>query len=327
MSTINKIAPQMQSYSQLGYEWKPFIMNIQKSGFRSKVVNTDNLGLRFNNLKLKESIFDKDEILKNKSGVMVGASTVFGVGASHDNFTIPSLLTDKTDIHFYNIGGRAYSGFQEIILFNSLIGKFSNVDIAVIFSGVNDIFLNSYIDEYDEILGPMFFTNEFKEAMLLNNISWKKKLIKNFLNLFRKKNYIEKKFEIKKIANIMEITKRNISCWSTIKKGMNIKLVYFLQPFSNWCNRELSEEEKLIFKQLDEASKKTHNTLKSLNLEIYNKYKKFLAEKCRELDIDFFDCNEYFSNKKFDKKWLFVDRIHLTDLGNQFISEYIKSKI
>ena len=180
MSTIYKFAPQMRTYSQLGYEWKTFIMNIQKPRFRSNVVNTDNFGLRFNNQKIKKSIFDKEEILRNKTGVIVGASTVFGVGASHDQFTIPSYLTDKTDTHFYNIGGRAYCGFQEIILFNSLINNFNKLETAVIFSGVNDIFMNSYIDDYDETLGPMFFTNEFKKAMSFNSLNWKKRIIKNF---------------------------------------------------------------------------------------------------------------------------------------------------
>ena len=37
--------------------------------------------------------------------------------------------------------------------------------------------------------------------------------------------------------------------------------------------------------------------------------------------------NECFSNNNLDKKWLFVDRSHLTDLGNEYVAEFISSKL
>ena len=38
----------MKTYNEMKSEWKTFIMNMQKSNFRSEVVNTDAFGLRFN---------------------------------------------------------------------------------------------------------------------------------------------------------------------------------------------------------------------------------------------------------------------------------------
>ena len=120
MKKIYKLIPQMKYYNNIGVDWKPFLMNLQKANYRSDVVNTDEFGLRFNNKILNNSIFEEKV---KKYGIMIGASAVFGVGASSDELTIPSILSNSTDTHFYNLGGRAYSGFQEIILFNSLINN------------------------------------------------------------------------------------------------------------------------------------------------------------------------------------------------------------
>ena len=347
-SNIYKLVPHMQVYNELGYNWEPFIMSLQKPNFRSKVVNTDNFGLRFNGLKINdnESIFNEhNKESKKKIGAILGSSASFGVGASTDNFTISSIVSEKTENHFYNLAGRAYSGFQEIVLFNSLINKLDNLETLIVFSGVNDIFFNSYIEKYDQILGPIFFNKQFKEAMVTSSLDWKKKMIKYLFqpflsndvdwyilnkkdllnNLFKKNNI---KYSNRNNTELIKtIIKRNLRCLSNIQKGMKVKLIYFLQPLSIWCKRQLSNEENMIFEELDKISFKTNSTLKSLNFDIYNDYNNYLATTCKELDIEFFDCNKYFSSEKFDKKWIFLDRIHMTDLGNKYIGELIASKL
>ena len=327
-SNIFQITPQMKTYNEMKSEWKTFIMNMQKSNFRSEVVNTDAFGLRFNNQQFKNSVFDNEKkIDQKKIGVIVGSSAAFGIGATKDDFTISSIMSKNSDFHYYNLGGRAYCGFQEIILFNSLMGQMKNLNQIIIFSGVNDIFMNNYIAVYDRILGPMFFTNYFKKAVELYSLGWKKKLLQFFKDKFLLSRPLKQKIIDNKFENIKEIIKRNIYCWSTIKKGKNIKLVYFLQPMTNWCKREISDEEQSLFKELDRIDSSSNNTLRSLDNDLYLKYKFFLKHLCADLDIEFYDCNDYFSQARFNKKWLFVDRVHLTDLGYNYISEYIKSKI
>ena len=322
MNKINQLTPQMKLYNQIGFEWKPFLMNLQKVNFRSDVVNTDLFGLRFNKTIESNSIFETKKNEKKKAA-LVGSSTVFGVGATSDIFTIPSVLSDVSNIHYYNIGGRAYSGFQEIILFNSLINNFKDIEEIILFSGLNDIFLDRYIDEYDQVLGPMFFNNQFYNLMNKGSQTWKKKIIENMLEFFKKKQ----KIEPTKKKNIKEIIKRNLKCWSIIRAGLNTKLCFFLQPFANWCNRELSNEEKIIFGELDKISVKTNKTLQRMDITLYNEFKLFIKNICNEYEIKFFDCNDYLSDKQFDRKWIFVDRVHLTDMGNKNIANFIKSKI
>ncbi len=322
MKTISQLTPQMKYYNNIGFEWKPFLMNLQNANYRSEVVNTDDFGLRFNDKILNNSIFEEKKKNKKK-GILIGSSAVFGVGASSDELTIPSILSNITDTHFYNIGGRAYSGFQEVILFNSLINNFEDLSEIIIFSGLNDIFLDNYIDNYDNVLGPIFFNNQFNEQMSNVGIGKKKKFINNFLDIFRKEN---KNFN-KKNQNIFDIIKRNLNCWSIIQKALNIKIIYILQPFAKWCKKEFCDEEKIIFNELDEVSSKVRNSLGLINMKIYEDFIIFLENTCNELGIKFFDCNKLLSNKNFDKKWIFVDRVHLTDSANNYVAQFIKSKI
>lgn len=322
MKKIYQLVPQMKYYNNIGVDWRPLLMNLQKANYRSDVINTDGFGLRFNDKILNSSIFEEKEV-KKKHGIMIGSSAVFGVGASSDKLTIPSILSNITDKHFYNIGGRAYSGFQEIILFNSLINQFKDLDEILIFSGFNDIFLNSYIDNYHSLLGPVFFNNEFIDQMSNVGIDKRKKFIRNFLNFFEKKD----KNLNKKNKNILDIIKRNLNCWSIIQKGFNIKISYILQPFANWCKRELCDEEKIIFNELDKLSFKTKRTLELLDMKVYDEFSIFLENTCNEFEIKFFDCNKFLSDKNFDNKWIFVDRIHLTDNANNYIAKFIKSSV
>ena len=102
ISKIYELAPQMRTYNQLGFDWKPFIMNIQSAKFRSKVVNTDNFGLRFNGQRITNSIFETKNHFEKKTGTIIGSSSAFGIGSSNDNYTIPSLLSENTDFELFS---------------------------------------------------------------------------------------------------------------------------------------------------------------------------------------------------------------------------------
>ena len=125
-TTMYKLAPQMRIYDNFSHEWKPFIMYSNKTNLRTKVVNTDNLGLRFNSLNNNNliSIFDQKNT-NQKFGLIVGSSTAFGLGCSEDDQTISSKLSKLTGTLFFNLGVSAFSGFQEVILHQSLINKVS----------------------------------------------------------------------------------------------------------------------------------------------------------------------------------------------------------
>ena len=132
-----KLAPQMRQYDSIKHFWKPFIMFFNEANIKSKVLNLDKFGLRFNDLnnlknldiETNNSIFNEKIFSQYKeTAVLVGASTAFGSGASSDTFTIPSILSKKTNIHFFNfvfifIFSKQTIGYEEDI-------KKVRVDIA-----------------------------------------------------------------------------------------------------------------------------------------------------------------------------------------------------
>ena len=139
MNVRYKLLPQLKCYDLLGSDWVPYLIFQQTKNFRSEILNTDSFGLRFNNKvdqNSKKTIFDENN--SKKKCVVVGASSAFGVGSTTDSNTIPSFLSAGSDYHYYNFGARAYNGFQELILYQSLINKIDELEKVIIFSGINE---------------------------------------------------------------------------------------------------------------------------------------------------------------------------------------------
>ena len=350
-----KLAPQMREYDKLANIWKPFVMFFNQPNFKSQVYNLDKFGLRFNDLSnLKNLDIEKNNSIFNEkifsnckeTAALVGASTAFGTGASSDAFTISNILSKKTNTHFFNVSCSAFSGFQEIILFQSFINFLKNIKKVVLLSGINDLFLVNYLSTFDPVFGPHYFSHRYVKGMIRDTLSWKRKLAKvifepfiehevywnsvtknELLNIFFKKNKIKNQNLPDKEEMLKNMLKKNFQFWSNIQRGMGIKILYFLQPSASWCEKDLSDEEKEIFSVTDVTSNGPYQISKLLDNKVYKNYKNIIVENCNHYNIDFFDCNEYISNNNFNKQWFFIDRWHLTDLGNKNVSDFIISKL
>ena len=115
------LTPQMETYDNLGIKWHPYIMFFQKPNYKSRVVNTDKFGFRFNQVKKNRySPFSDFKKSEEELSFIVGSSTVFGVGASNDSNTISSIISKETSDKFLNFGCRAHVSSQELILFNQI---------------------------------------------------------------------------------------------------------------------------------------------------------------------------------------------------------------
>lgn len=348
-SLMYKYAPQMKIYNQYSVEWKPYIMFSNPSNVRTEVLNTDNLGLRFNasnNKTFPNSIFEQENN-KKESGLIIGGSAVYGTGATSDDKTISSLLSKKLDIFFYNLGVTAFNGFQEVILHQSQINNFEKIKHIVIFSGLNDFFMQNYIDEIDNELGPYFYSSHFKtgmDHMLLNrkrkiakfflspfftsDINWLTTTKKNiFENIFKKKHLDKDKIDINTKKNLFKKKlHRNLTYWSNIQKIYKVKVTYILQPLAYWCDKNLTVEELEIFKELDAKNLKVYKVINSLK-KSYSESSKTMSEICNKFEIKFVDSNKYFKENLKNDEWCFIDRSHLTDLGNEYISKLALSQI
>lgn len=337
--------PQMKIYDTVGYKWTPNLMFMNNPNYRSNVCNTDVYGLRFNNIpndRSNLSIFKSNE--KKDLFVMVGSSTTFGVGSTSDDNTIPSILSELSTNHFLNFGGRAFNGFQEILLFQLFIEKVKKAKQIILYSGINDVYMSYNKNFISEFPGPFFFNKEFLSKMNNVNLSLKRKILKFFLpnlnidyrtiqfkdffNLFKKD-----KFEILNKAfpkiSLNDIVKRNLMLWSNLANTLNVKINFFLPPFINWCKNKsdyTNEEIEIQNYISNEGNLKYHSYYDSISND-YKNIRSLFKKNCEENKIQFYDCNEIFREKKNINEWLFVDRVHLTDYGNLLISKFLLSKL
>ena len=145
MNKLNKrytITPQMKFYDQLTVDFEAYTMFFNKKLFSSKVINTDELGFRYNFFKNKTNTFTNLINNHNEFSLVIGGSTVFGFGATGDDKTLSSLLTKKSGELFLNFGATAFNSKQEIILFTNYFTKLKKIKKVIIVSGVNDLYLN-----------------------------------------------------------------------------------------------------------------------------------------------------------------------------------------
>jgi hypothetical protein len=316
----NLLTPHMKEYSKIGVNWMPFIMFIQKPNHRSTVVNTDSHGFRFNFFNNKiNNIFEVSSAKK----IVIGNSIAFGVGASSDEKTLSSVLSKKTGQTYLNFGGRAFSGFQDITLFNYFIDKLKDIDEIIIINGVNDLYLVNFSDEQDYLMSLIYNKNKFSYLMNKPRLSLKKK----FFNILgTNKNEFSLSSNLNKNQTIESNIERNMFFWSVIKKSLNVKVKMFLQPLANWCKNNLSVEESKIFDELDKNHYNSIQLKKFIGEDHHNFLSTIFKTNCEKFDIEYEDLNKSLIKFNSEKNWLFVDRIHLNDNGIDKVSEIILNK-
>lgn len=324
MQSRYKITPQMMEYDRIGQVWLPYIMYFHNSCYSSQVVNTDSKGFRVV-YKDSEKISDFKGVDRWPVCLFTGGSTAFGVGATSDKKTIPSLLNETTDYLWLNFSGRAFSSTQEILLFlfnRHLIG---NIKKIVIFSGINNLVLYHLSRNYLKDIGTIFSWNEYDQKMNTRPVSLRRKI----LNKFLKSNSSEKDNSAKsRKEDLLDVLSRDISMWKMICNSLDIELYYVLQPFANWVKKKPSSEESTLFAELDEYSRNHWKVLRDkLGYDQYLWFLENIRSICKSKDVPFFDMNKAISDMKLDGKWLFVDRIHLSDEGNRLAAKIIKEEI
>lgn len=146
MTARMTLTPQMAEYEQKFTDagevrWLPYLMYFHPTDHCSPVVNTDSSGFRYSeSLGTNYSVIDGG---KNNGPVrlLAGSSTVFGIGASADSWTLASRLThnDSRGQRWINFGGRSFNSTQELVLFTLNRHHLPRVDEIVLFSGFNNL--------------------------------------------------------------------------------------------------------------------------------------------------------------------------------------------
>ena len=320
------MAPQMREYDTIGHSWVPYLMYFHTAGYSSAAVNTDPRGFRIV-YRGEERISPFGGLAGSDIGLIVGGSTAFGVGATNDRQTLPSILNSLTDCLWLNFGGRAFSSTQEFLLFlfyRHMLPA-GRVKKIIIFSGINNLILHHIARRYPKDLGPFFFWNQYNKSMNASSASLKRKIF----------NLMTGRAAETKVAawtaapeDMLNVLRRDISNWKIFAGSQGMELYYVLQPLADWVKKELSREEAALFAELDTNPQNIWRALKeATGGDTYAWFRGRMREMCRENSIPFLDMNEALSKRRLDGKWLFVDRAHFTDEGYRIAAAILKEEV
>jgi hypothetical protein len=320
----------MIEYDKVGEIWIPYLMKCDTPSISFNSVNTDEWGLRktvdSNGLLVDIKKLDS---YKQKIGVVLGPSVAFGVGASDDSKTVPSILTRSTDTQWLNFGGRAYNSTQEMLKLVLHMPK--RVNSIIVFSGVNNLTL-AHLSPYTSAVFNSFYSqSSFEQAVkhrffedYIGIKAAAKRLYKEFQRKLStsKQNIIRKTLE-ESYENILICFERDLTVLKLLANGCSADLYFVLQPLATWLNKKFTKEEQEIFAELDSSSDDFKVLAKYFqkNKESYFRDVEFICNKHAIKYLNLNTCTEFESDE-----WIFVDRVHLTDKGNQIVCDAIKRK-
>ena len=185
-------------------------------------------------------------------------------------------------------------------------------------------------EKTSHIYNSLFFNSKFEQALSSPNSLSVKKALKNlkksiFAKLIKTKTpfYIKNDdlFLTEKYNNIMTCFTRDISMYCKIAQSMEANISFVLQPLATWMNKTLTNEESALFSILDEVG--NWKILKENFVQYKEKYFLDIENICNNYRIPYLNLNNLIESDD----WLFVDRVHLTDLGYKISSEIIVKEL
>lgn len=316
--------PEMAKYQSMPATYPPYQMLAGPKNFRNAAISTSHQGYRRSlsgsKLEPMEKFYGAHRV-----NIVVGASTAFGVGASHDSATVSSCLHKHTGDTWINLGIRGAVSFQEYIALVQVITKFSSVDKIFFLSGINDLYRNlsdSELSEYDKRFD---FENE-----LLSHFSPRRIASCYLLSVLTRRNFNEllsgeSPTEVaydpdKSMQKYSRQYARNFQLYAALAKQFCCEITFGFQPFFHYAKDEGYGREAEAIKR-SEMNQKNSNwcEVRDRITDRIEFASTLLQKEAEKNNIKYIDLNARFN----ENEELFVDSVHLTDLGYSRISEVI----
>lgn len=326
MSSRSRLTPQMAAYAEKfadsgDVRWLPYLMYFQPENHCSNVVSTDASGFRYSErADLRYSV--RDSARDRPARLIAGSSTVFGIGASADRWTLASRMSenDTRPEPWLNFGGRSFNSAQEMLLLVLFKHVLPPIKEIVLFSGFNNLGLARLPEEVRLEHGAFFNCREFFDALPTTQPSGLKFMRQR---LFGKARPTASTLPdiAQQIESAADLTIRHLHTWSLIARDMGAKLTFVLQPLSGWVRSEGCREEEDLFKELDELGRFSEVYGDILDRDVCTRYAEALRAGVEGLGDRFVNFSPVLAATAEPDQWLFVDRIHFTDDGHDFVSK------
>lgn len=310
----------------MGKEWMPYVMLGNVRGYRSAVCNTDEYGFRHTYAGERLLSMESFTHHAGPKGVVVGGSLAFGIGASHDRATIPSLLNQSACGMWWNAGSRGFNSTQEVLWF--MLHRWK-VDEVLLLSGLNNPIAYAFSVKPMPELGGFIGDSRFHRLMALDERL--ESALPIFLDAVKRKARAtlqavlpaRRRLPVTEAGvsyqAVMKIVERDLDIWCALRQAMGFSLRYCLQPSAIWMRKAPSPEEGELFRMLDTRAGALWQRISRYVAETFPAYREDLRRLCEQREIPFLDCNEAMPAEG----WLFCDRVHLTDRGNQAVARLL----
>jgi lysophospholipase L1-like esterase len=326
-SSIERLTPHMAAYAEQFADsgtinWQPYLMYFHPRGHSSAVVNTDRLGFRYSEAGGRRySVADHDGIPAVR--VLAGSSTVFGIGASADRHTLASRMTarDPRGDAWMNFGGRSFNSVQELMLFALNRHLLPPVREIVLFSGFNNLGLARLPPSLRGDHGAFFLCRDFFSAMESAKAAGVQRWLKRRGARADEASGAEAPPALaEQIAYAVDLTLRHLSVWRALAADCGAKLTFVLQPLSGWVRETGSAEEEALFAELEARGGFMEAYGDILSPASFSAYADALARGAKAMDVGFVNLPPLITAAIAPERWLFVDRIHFTDDGHDFVA-------
>lgn len=314
-----QLVPQMKDYDRLAEKkWLPYLMFFQPPGLKTASFTTDEQGFRGTLDQGKPVAYSRFHAAEQPRGVLLGASTAFGVGAGSDGATLASRLNGGGGRLWFNYSGRAFNSTQELMIF--LLHLPERVDNVLLFSGVNHLVLSHLSRETSPVYNSFFFQSMFERGMSGESQEGRGGLWRLLKGEFRRSSEEEqeqsapRQSESERYENGLACMRRDMRLWALLREAMGFKLHFVFQPVLPWIEKPLAPEEKELFGLTDKLfPEESANGFMEFLVSRAKRFTDDAKAICRAQEVPFLDLNAGSAFTRPD--WLFVDRVHLTDAG------------
>jgi len=333
---LSPLPPDYQRFLQLGNRRAPHTLHVHESGYRSGTINTDALGLRYSHCAGKRfSAAERGGAAR--INLLVGGSSAMGVGASSDEHTVASHLSMLTGEVWLNLAGCGLNASQELLLFLTHQHRLGEVGHVVVLSGVNTLAHEALGEvlagqhDLQHAQAHQAYLNSFNEGMRPTGPVQRESLWQRLGQALAPRRHAPVpswplSAPEKRLARAAESIGRTLRQWDQMLADSHATLTFILQPLLPWCRETLPAGEHAMLAALERQPANFDRLLEGVfDSQLHMAF--FRRIKSQADPVPCYDMNSMLSSSPVFGADLFIDRLHLNDLGNNALAKVITAKL
>ncbi|WGV19671.1 hypothetical protein QIY50_20415 [Pseudomonas putida] len=332
-------SPLQQDYQRfllLGSQRAPHTVHVHETGYRSGTINTDALGLRYSHCAGKRfSVAERGSAAR--INLLVGGSTALGIGASSDEHTVASHLSMLTGEVWLSLAGCGLNASQELLMFLTHQHRLGQLGHVVVLSGLNSLAHEALCEVLASLNGPQHakayqdFLTSFSEGIQATAAPRRQSLWQRIGQaLATSPVAMPATWTLsppeKRLARAADNIGRTLRQWDRLLANSYSTLTFILQPLLPWCRDSLPAGEQAMLDALQRQPANFDRLLDgAFDSQLHSAF--FRRIKSQADPVPCYDMNCMLSSSPVFGADLFIDRLHLNDLGNNALAKVITAKL